>query len=601
MNIPFKRYGELLGHYLKPQQSRVAGLAIALLGSIGLQILNPQLLGYFIDTTMAGGPPQALLTAALLFLGVALLSQILSIIATYFGETVAWTATNALRADLVSHCLQLDLTFHKAHTPGELLERIDGDVNVLARFFSQLVIQVIGNGLLLLGTLVVLFYENRLAGAALTGFALIALVVLLGLQPFAVAPWASYRQISAEFFGFLGEYLAGREDIRANGAVSYVMRQFHRLLQQWLPIYQKARFASTVLWATSVGLFTTGNAIALAVSAYLWQQQAITIGTAYVIFHYTNLLAQPIERIREELEELQQVEASLQRIQALLQVQARLPAGGDAVLPAGALAVTFEQVWFSYEESGVGNQETGVNRAIQQSNDQKSWALQNLSFHLPAGRALGILGRTGSGKSTLARLLLRLYDPQIGTIRFGDVAIRQVPLKHLRQQVGFVTQDVQLFQASVRDNLTFFDPRIPDSAILEALGWLGLDEWLQSLPAGLDTLLGAANGGLSAGQAQLLAFARVFLKKPGLVILDEASSRLDPTTERLIEHAVDQLLLKCTGIIIAHRLATVQRVDRILILENGQVIEYGDRLTLQQDPHSRFSQLLQAGSTSMLR
>ncbi|WP_316432906.1 ABC transporter ATP-binding protein [Leptolyngbya sp. NK1-12] len=642
MNIPFKRYGELLGHYLKPQQSRVAGLAIALLGSIGLQILNPQLLGYFIDTTMAGGPPQALLTAALLFLGVALLSQILSIIATYFGETVAWTATNALRADLVSHCLQLDLTFHKAHTPGELLERIDGDVNVLARFFSQLVIQVIGNGLLLLGTLVVLFYENRLAGATLTGFALIALIVLLGLQPFAVAPWATYRQISAEFFGFLGEYLAGREDIRANGAVSYVMRQFHRLLQQWLPIYQKARFASTVLWATSVGLFTTGNAIALAVSAYLWQQQAITIGTAYVIFHYTNLLAQPIERIREELEELQQVEASLQRIQALLQVQARLPAGGDAVLPAGALAVTFEQVWFSYEESGFvrgtcsasdgelsrtgvesresgvrsqasfverapratvisAEPESGVNRAIQQSNDQKSWALQNLSFHLPAGQALGILGRTGSGKSTLARLLLRLYDPQIGTIRFGDVAIRQVPLKHLRQQVGFVTQDVQLFQASVRDNLTFFDPHIPDSAILEALGWLGLDEWLQSLPAGLDTLLGAENSGLSAGQAQLLAFARVFLKKPGLVILDEASSRLDPTTEQLIEHAVDQLLLKCTGIIIAHRLATVQRVDRILILENGQMVEYGDRLTLQQDPHSRFSQLLQAGSTSMLR
>ncbi|WP_263975334.1 ABC transporter ATP-binding protein [Leptolyngbya sp. 7M] len=406
----------------------------------------------------------------------------------------------------------------------------------------------------------------------------------------------------------MGEYLAGREDIRANGAVSYVMRQFHRLLQQWLPIYQKARFASTVLWATSVGLFTTGNAIALAVSAYLWQQQAITIGTAYVIFHYTNLLAQPIERIREELEELQQVEASLQRIQALLRVEARLPAGGDAVLPAGALAVTFEQVWFSYEESGVGSrelgvrsQQSGVNRAIQQSNDQKSWALQNLSFHLPAGQALGILGRTGSGKSTLARLLLRLYDPQIGTIRFGDVAVRQVPLKHLRQQVGFVTQDVQLFQASVRDNLTFFDPGIPDSTILEALGWLGLDEWLQSLPAGLDTLLGAENSGLSAGQAQLLAFARVFLKKPGLVILDEASSRLDPTTERLIEHAVDQLLLKCTGIIIAHRLATVQRVDRILILENGQMVEYGDRLTLQQDPHSRFSQLLQAGSTSMLR
>ena len=197
-------------------------------------------------------------------------------------------------------------------------------------------------------------------------------------------------------------------------------------------------------------------------------------------------------------------------------------------------------------------------------------------------------------------MLLRLYDIQSGEIRLGDVPIAQVPLAILRQRVGLVTQDVQLFQASVRDNLTFFDARIRDSEILETLGNLGLTEWLSLLPAGLNTQLGANSAGLSAGQAQLLAFARVFLKNPGLIILDEASSRLDPVTEKLIEQAIDRLLQNRTGIIIAHRLSTIQRANQILILENGQVVEYGDRLLLMNHPQSHFSQLLKVNSTSLL-
>jgi ATP-binding cassette, subfamily B, bacterial len=606
MQIPLKQYTSLLAHYLKPQQRRVVGLAIALLGSIGLQILNPQILGYFIDTAVSGGSQQRLLIAAFLFIGVALLTQVLSVTATYLGETVAWIATNALRLDLAKHCLNLDLSFHKSHTPGELLERVDGDVNLLSRFFSQLVIHVFGNGILLLGVLIVLFVENALAGISLTLFSMMALTLLLGLQSIAIAPWAEYRQMSAEFFGFLGEHLAGREDLRANGAISYVMRRFHEILQRWLPLYQKARFASTILWSTSVGLFTVGNAIALAVSAYLWNQNAITIGTAYLIFHYTNLLNQPIERIREELEELQQVEASIHRIRELLKVRSQLKDEGNSNLPAGALSVSFKDVWFSYEiktvEMRKGEEEINAPNPhlLDSIPHPLNPTLQNLSLFLPAGQTLGLLGRTGSGKSTIARLLLRLYDIHAGEIRLGDVPIAQTALSELRQRVGLVTQDVQLFQASVRDNLTFFNAAIGDAQILETLDLLGLSDWLRSLPYGLDTQLGADSSGLSAGQAQLLAFARVFLKNPGLVILDEASSRLDPITEKLIEQAIAQLLHNRTGIIIAHRLATIQRVDQILILENGKVMEYGDRQRLVQNPNSRFSQLLNAGTPELL-
>lgn len=362
------------------------------------------------------------------------------------------------------------------------------------------------------------------------------------------------------------------------------MHCFYRILQHWLPIYHRARLAGAAIFGTSIGLVALGDAIALGVGAYLWSQAAISIGTVYVIFHYANFLSPPIERIREELEDLQQAEASILRIRELFQLQSQLSSGGDESLPDAPLSVTFENVWFSYEERGKGT--------IPQ--------LQNISFCLPAGQTLGILGRTGSGKTTLARLLLRLYDPYSGEICLGGVAINQTPVQDLSQRVGMVTQDVQLFQTTVRNNLTFFNSKIGDARILNVLEMLGLSQWLYSLPDGLDTQLGPDSSGLSAGQAQLLAFARVFLKDPGLVILDEASSRLDSTTANLIECAVDRLLEGRTGIIIAHRLGTVQRANQIMILDNGRTIEYGVRENLAKNPASHFAQLLKSGLTTEL-
>jgi ABC-type multidrug transport system fused ATPase/permease subunit len=219
---------------------------------------------------------------------------------------------------------------------------------------------------------------------------------------------------------------------------------------------------------------------------------------------------------------------------------------------------------------------------------------------------LGLLGRTGSGKSTLTRLLFRFYDPSGGAIRLGAPSrgegcgagelldIRRSRQADLRRCIGMVTQEVQLFQATVRQNLTLFDDTVPDERVRQVIAEVGLGDWLASLPNGLDTHLGAG-GGLSAGEAQLLAFARVFLADPGLVILDEASSRLDPATERRIEQAVGRLLTDRTAIIVAHRLGTVQRADEIMILEDGHIAEHGPRLALVNDPGSRFAHLLRTG------
>jgi ATP-binding cassette subfamily B protein len=285
----------------------------------------------------------------------------------------------------------------------------------------------------------------------------------------------------------------------------------------------------------------------------------------------------------------------------LFRTQSRIPATTPRrteakpvpALPSGPLAVTFQDVCFAYDEA-----ETINNDSTTGDGPSLPVVLHDVSFHLSPGKVLGLLGRTGSGKTTLSRLLFRLYGPTSGAIRFGDVDIRDMTLSDLREHIGMVTQDVQLFQATVRNNLTFFNRRIGDDQIERVLKELRLWDWVQSLPDGLNTPLASGGQGLSAGEAQLLAFTRVFLKNPGLVILDEASSRMDLVTENLLGQAVDRLFHAPprTGIIIAHRLQTVQRADDILILEHGRVVEYGARERLAADPGSRFYSLLSAGA-----
>jgi ATP-binding cassette subfamily B protein len=574
MNLPVRRYFALLVAYLKPQWWRALLMALFLLIGIGLQLFSPQILRYFIDTATTNGASTSLLAAGVLFISVALLKQGVAIATAYLTGYVAWTATNQLRTDLVAHCLSLDMSFHQTHTPGELIERIDGDVDTLSDFLSQFVVNLLSNTLLLVAILVLFFNISWLAGIAMSVFSLAVLLLLVYLRRRAIPFWVEQRQMSAIFYGFLSERLGGTEDIRANGATAYILHRFYLLLRQWLPIFRKATVAGADMGIITLFLFVCGSALALMLGAYLWSIRVITVGTVYLMFAYTDLLSQPINQIQTQLQNLQQAEACMQRVEELLATTSVLSDGQGAPLPQGALSVDFRDVSFSYVEHEP--------------------VIQHLSFSIEPGKVVGVLGRTGSGKTTLARLLFRLYDPQAGEVCVGGVPIHTAHLSELRQRVGIVTQDVQLFQATVRDNLTFFNASIPDTRILEALERVGLTSWYRRLPYGLDSQLDADGEGLSAGEAQLLAFTRVFLSNPGLVILDEASSRLDPATERLIEQAMDALFVGRTVLVIAHRLATVRRVDDILIIEAGRVCEYAPRADLASDPDSRFYRLLQS-------
>jgi ABC-type multidrug transport system fused ATPase/permease subunit len=606
MNLPLRHYWRLLKTYLAAQRGRVALLGALLFGGIALQLANPQILRYFIDTAQAGGALGALLTAALLFIGVAVLQQALSVGATYVGELVGWTATNALRADLLRHALRLDMGFHNARTPGELIERIDGDVTALANFFSQFVLRVLGNAVLLAGILALYVREDWRAGLAMGLFVLAALLVLNMLRGVGTPHWAAGRAASASFMGFIEERLAGLEDIRSSGAAVYQMRQLYGHMRQLLQRYRKARLVNHLALISARAMFVLGQATALAVGAYLFYSGAISVGTVYMLSYYAGLLIAPLEQLSHQIQDLQQAGAGVQRVAELRGMEPEVADGPGAELPDGAPAVEFEHVSFAYdrapkmEDRELKIEDSHPLSSILHPRSSRQLVLDDTSFRLAPGATLGLLGRTGSGKTTLTRLLARLYDATGGAVRLAGADVRELRLADLRRRVGVVTQDVQLFRASVRDNLTFFDRAIPDERILRALDEMGLGEWFGSLPRGLDTPLTAGGETLSAGEAQLLAFTRVLLKEPGLVILDEASSRLDPATERRIERAVGRLLEGRTGIIIAHKLATVQRVDEIMVLEAGRIVEHGPRAALAADRDSRFAGLLRTGLEEVL-
>jgi ABC-type multidrug transport system fused ATPase/permease subunit len=570
---------DFVATYLRPQRPRLVLLAILLLAGIGLQLANPQLARTFIDQAQGGASSDSLLRLAIAFLVVALLTQLVTIAETYVAEDVGWRTTNALRVDLTRHVLALDDSFHSEHGAGELIERIDGDVSAIAGFFARFVVHVVGSAIFLAGVLVLLWREDWRIGALLTAFAAAAVVFLARGGGFVGTRSREARQASADLSAFLEERLAGLPDIKANGADGDAMRRLHVRLGARFHHGRRSVAATSAFTNIVNGLFVAGAGASLVASVVLQHSGVLTVGALFLVFRYTTMLRLPLERLSRHMNSFQQATGGIVRVRELLATEPRVVDGRGAPVPAGPLSVELDHVSFAYDAELV---------------------LDDVSLALEPGEVLGLLGRTGSGKTTISRLLFRLHDVTAGAVRLGGTDVRDALLDDLRQRVALVTQDVQLFAGTLRDNVTLFDPAISDARLRGVFTSLDLDSWIDELPDGLDTVLGPTARGLSAGEAQLVALARVFLKDPGLVVLDEASSRLDPHTELLLEHAVTRLLEGRTGIVIAHRLATVERADSIVILEHGAVVELGRREELAADPGSRFAQLLRTGVDEVL-
>lgn len=567
----------LLGE-LRPERRAIAVLGVILVVAVGLPVGAQLLLGRFVDEAAAGATVARLTTTAVAFGALLLVADVLQLAVTALAVRLAWRIGNRLRVDLCRHALDLDLAWHGEHSAGEVIERVDGDIEAVTRFASTAVLQVVGNVAVLVAVGGVAMVVEWRAGLVLLATVGVALAVLVRMRSLAVPSHDHEREVLSHLYGDLEERLGGLEDIRANGAGPWAVDRLHRHSARWWRAARQASLRGEGGYATTGITFALGTAATLGVAAVLAARGQITLGTVLVLFRFVQMVQSPLERIGEQLSEFQKAVAGVRRAARLLGT----PVGvvpGEGHLPSGPLAVDLDHVALRYD-----------------ADEHHPPALRDVELHLDPGTSLGVVGRTGSGKTSLGRLLARFWDPTSGAVRVGGVDLRTVAVASLRSRVAVVTQEVEVLRASLRDNLTLLGTLPGDDPRLRAvLADVGLDRWLADLPAGLDTELdGTAR--LSGGEAQLLAFARVLLGDPGLVVLDEATSRLDPATEVRVQAATRRLREGRTLVVIAHRLSTLDGLDEVAVVDDGRIVEHGPRPALAADPTTRFAALLAAGA-----
>jgi ABC-type multidrug transport system fused ATPase/permease subunit len=555
---------------LRPDAKRWVGLGALVGTSSALALAGPLVVRRIVDEATAGTTATRLTRLALGFLAIALVSQAITVMSSWFATITAWRTTNEIRLGLARHVLNLDHEFHRRHTPGELIQRVDGDVTNVSEFLGRVVPRALGAALMVMGMIVVLtFVDWRLAVGTAAYLAISMAVVVRGRHR-AVGESSDEMGSYARLYGGIEERLTAAEDLRANGASTHAMFRFVEESAEAMASSVRRERAFLRMWWAVQSSVAGGSVVALVVSTMLVSRNMITIGTAFLLFQYLLLLSRPLEDVVDHLETVQKANGAMVRVIDLLAVKPTILDQGRTSPPDGPLSVSFQHVSFGYGD--------GVP------------VLADVDLRFGAGRSIGIVGRSGSGKTTMSRLVLRLLEPTVGTVLLGGVPIAEIPLAELRRRVALIPQEVELFSGSVRDNVAMFDIAPTDDAVIAALRRAGLD----ALADGdIHRQLGSGGTGLSAGESQLLALARVWLRKPDLVVLDEATARVDPITEARLEQAIAELMHGRTTIVIAHRLSTLRHVDDIVVLEHGEVIEFGERSALIENDSGHFHRLLE--------
>ena len=586
--------GRLLLSELRPERRAIAVLTAVLIVAVGLPVAAQLLLGRFVDDAAGGATAGQLTTLALSFGAMLLVAGALQLLVSALAVRLAWRIGNRLRVDLCRHALDLDLTWHGEHSAGEVIERVDGDVDAVTRFASTAVLEVIGN-IAVLGAVgvaaLVIEWRSGLVVMATVG---IAFFMLLRLRSLAVPFHDVEREVLGHLYGDLEERLGGLEDIRANGAGPWAVDRLHRGSARWWRAARQASLRAEGGYASTGLTFAAGTAATLGVAATLAANGQVSLGTVLVLFRFVQMVQRPLERIGEQLSEFQKAVAGIRRAARLLGMPIGLVPGTTA-LPEGPLSVELDAVTLRYDSFSRRPLHVFVEDPSRERSRDPAAALRGVTLRLEPGTSLGVVGRTGSGKTSLGRLLARFWDPSSGAVRIGGVDLRQADATSLRARVAVVTQEVEVLRATLRDNLTIFGAvAADDGALHAALADVGLDRWAAGLADGLDTVLDGTTR-LSGGEAQLLAFARVLLTNPGLVVLDEATSRLDPATEDRVRAATRRLRHGRTLVVIAHRMATIDDVDLVCVIDDGRIVEHDRRDALAADPTSRYARLVATG------
>lgn len=542
----------------------VAGLALlaSMTAAVG------QALGTVVAGRLADGPTGALVgLLALCVVGAAVLDTV--------GRT-AWAgvgdrAEGLLRADLLTAALHQPLPLLSEQAVGEILDRVDDDTHEVGTLVRRQVWDA-------LRTLFAVLPMWVVAGItwwpAWILFPLVGVVTVLVVRPLLgdIARRKVVEEMAwTDHAAAMEEGVTGRDDLRTSLGQAHVLRRcaelsarVHDLFAQVLAVETRlARRAGLLLHGLLAGVGVVGVALAAA--------DDLSVARLVTLFLVTTTFVGQIDQVARHLPDLQAGVGALVRLRQMLAAPPE-PVGGRP-LPEGPLAIELRSLHFAYAEGG--------------------FALRDVDLTVPAGRTVALVGRTGSGKSTLAALLSRAVDPEPGSVLVGGVDVLDLDLQPLRAAVGVVTQRTEILAGTLAENITLFAD-LPRARVETAVDELGLADWVRGLPDGLDTRLGPGGTTLSAGEEQLVAFARLLVRDVRVVVLDEATARMDPLTERRVVRASERLLAGRTGVLVAHRLSTVARADLVAVLDAGRVVQQGPRSVLATTP-GRFLELLEAG------
>jgi ABC-type multidrug transport system fused ATPase/permease subunit len=573
---------------LRPYRARTAGMFAALLVGTGASLAPPLLAKIAIDRGITRHDTTALVLVAVAFLVSALIVWAMTYVQTYLVGWVGQRVLADLRIRIFTHLQELPIGFYESRPAGVLISRMTNDVEALDSLVTDSVVTLFQAGLTLIGTVAILLtLDLKLALITFCVFPLLA-GGSIWFRLVSAGAFRRTRETIGSITAYLQETLSGIRVVRSFGQEPFHEQRFAELNDD----NREANMATVRLNAAYFPAVEMLSGVAIAGIVLYGGYQAIngsiTTGTIVAFIGALSNLFDPIQQLSQLYTTYQSGMAALEKIFQLLDVRPDLEDRADALeLPQIEGDISFEHISFAYASprrsaNGSANGAAGGAAGApdgaperSQRPDAPALALDRVSLHVPPGETIALVGATGAGKSTMAKLVARFYDPTEGRVLVDGHDLREISSSSLRSQMGIVPQEAFLFSGTIRENIAFGRPDASDEQIRAAAAAVGVDGFISELEHGYDTEVGERGAQLSAGQRQLIAFARALIADPRILVLDEATSNVDLHTEGRIEEGLKRLLSGRTAIVIAHRLSTIRQAGRIVVLEHGRIAEQG--------------------------
>ena len=572
--------GEILRRlfgYAKPYLRQFVVVGFLVLFSISYDIASPLIVGYIEELVVGDFELKSLYVSVAVYAGVLVFSMASTYLQAVILQRVGQRIISDLREDLFTHIESLSHGQLNDIPVGKLVTRVTNDTNAISMMFTNLFVNLTKNAFVILGILVAMLFLNYELTLMVLCFVPFILLFTVIFRKFSRRAYRKVKDATTDINTYLSENLSGIKVTQIFGREDEKMEEFRQKSQTLAKATQEQIFVFGVfrplvymLYISSIlCLFYLGGMGHLNHVTFLGQ--TISSGTIVTFYMYISKFFTPIQNLAEQFNWLQSALASAEKVFSIMDIQPKMQDAPDAIeLDEVKGEIEFRDVWFSYVPG--------------------EWVLQGVSFHVEPRQTVAFVGSTGSGKSTILSLICRNYEFQKGEILIDGIDIRKIRISSLRRHFGQMLQDVFLFSGTIRSNIVLREENIPDEEIMEVCRYVNADRFINKLDHGLDEEVRERGNNFSAGQRQLLSFARTILHKPSVMILDEATANIDTETELLIQDSLEKMRSVGTMLIVAHRLSTIQHADNIIVLSRGRILEQGTHQQLLA-AHGRYYQL----------